>query len=663
MVGKPKAGRAVSFRGILLTAILGLILASSFSTTWFGSLAMTNVIRSLLNRQIESSLDSVTGRVETLFEPSDRLLFSFEKRIRTGTLPITDPFVVATALSEVLQFEDGIKWISFGYADGRFAGSWMDPGLLVLNVSSPGAGPPREWTMDPAGKSVPFQREIPAPQSFDARERIWFQQASEHKGIGWTPPYDFADGGRGLSVTHAVRADDGSLIGVLAVDFLLKDVTDYLNHLKTEFQGDTLVFSIRGNILASPTNLNSAPILERIREKLSSQEICDEVRREGGHLIMEFPADGDTFIAGMRSAAVPGDLDCVIAIVFSRKEAFGAIEETIFHGILTAIIALAISLAVGFFLAGRIANPLKSLAANVARIARFDLAPAPMAPSRIREIRALSESIDLMRDGLQSFSHYVPVDLVRDLVHRRGVAALGGERREISILFCDLAGFTSFAEHLAPEDAVETLTSYFEDFGAAIEDNDGVIDKFLGDGIMAIFNAPEQIANPAASACRAALQGIAAMRASNSRFTVRVGLHCGECLVGNVGTANRFAYTAIGDSVNLASRLEGINKLYSTQIIASSAFQEAAGDSEFLWRRLDRVTVVGRTSPLDIYELLDFRTSASAESLLIAENYSSALEAFLRGDFLQASHLLQLLPASDEPARLLLARIACEQST
>ncbi|TSA31465.1 MAG: HAMP domain-containing protein [Verrucomicrobiaceae bacterium] len=553
----PRNGRTVSFRSILLAVILGLILASSISTTWFGANGLGTVIRTLLGRQIETTLDAVTGRVEDLFEPSDRLLHTFSKRVRNGTFSVTDPLNIARNFSETLEFEEGIKGIYFGYADGSLAGAWQDHGQSVLIVSSPNGGPWQEWKQDPEGNLVPFVRDS-VPASFDARERIWFQLAKAHDGLAWSPPYEFAGEGHGLSVSEAVRSADGTLIGVVTVDFLLKDVTDYLESLKQQYKGDTLVFSIRGNILASPKDLDSDPIVEHIREKIEGQDAWQKIRREGGHFVTDFTVNGQAYIAGVRGASVPGDLDCVSAIIFSRSQAFGPLLDIIYHGILTALVALILSLAAGFLLAGRIATPLKSLAAAVARIGRFDLTQNPMPRSTVREIRALSDSIELMRTGLRSFSHYVPVDLVRDLVQGGGVAALGGERRNISIMFCDLAGFTSYAENIAPEKAVEILTGYFEDFGGAIDGNDGVIDKFLGDGMMAIFNAPNRIEAPAAAACRAALQGISAMGSRDGGFTVRVGLHCGECLVGNVGTETRFTYTAIGDCVNLASRLEGM---------------------------------------------------------------------------------------------------------
>ncbi len=667
-MNKPQASdqnikvRTVSFRFLLLAVVLGLILASSISTTWLGARGLGTVIRQLLGRQIETTLDAVTSRVEDLFNPSGRLLQTFEKRIRSGTLPIADPIQVARAFAETLEFEEGIKWIYFGYADGRLAGALVDHGEMILNVSSPG-GLWKEWKIDSQGRLEPFSADS-IPQSFDARERNWFQLARDQAGIVWTPPYDYVAGqGRGVTVSQAVRSADGTLIGVVGVDLLLQDVTEYLKHLKRDYQGDPLVFSLHGQAMASTEDQKTQPLIGIIREKLASPGAVEEVRRKGGHLVMDFPFEGDTYIAGVRSVAVPGDLDCVSAIVFSRKEAFGALEKTIFHSILAAVVALGVALLAGFLIAGRIATPLKNLAASVARIGRFDLGPDPMPRSHVREIRALSDSIDIMRSGLQSFSRYVPVDIVRNLVRNGGVADLGGERREVTIMFCDLAGFTAYAENTAPEQAVKTLSGFFEDFGNAVDANSGVIDSFLGDGMMVVFNAPERIGDPAASACRAALQGIAAMRNRESRFPVRVGLHVGECLIGNVGTSKRFAYTAIGDSVNLASRLEGINKSYGTQIIASSALKEAAGEAEFLWRYLDRVAVVGRASPLDIYELIGFRTDASGETRRLAESYSAAFEAFLRRDFHGAAkQLSHPFHADDKPSQLLHARIARESS-
>jgi len=170
------------------------------------------------------------------------------------------------------------------------------------------------------------------------------------------------------------------------------------------------------------------------------------------------------------------------------------------------------------------------------------------------------------------------------------------------------------------------------------------VDKFMGDGIMAFWNAPTPVPDHVGQACRAALRAqarLAVMREQwaidgRPRFHARIGLHTGEVLVGTLGTQERFAYTAIGDSVNLASRLEGLNKTYGTYILASQAVRDAAGPS-FEWRRLDRVAVVGRSEGTDVYELLG-ETSAVPQEVMQARNaYEYALAAYFARRFDEAA--------------------------
>ncbi|MEX1118800.1 MAG: adenylate/guanylate cyclase domain-containing protein [Terrimicrobiaceae bacterium] len=651
----------MSFRTLLLTVVLGLILVSSLLTSAFGLRGVRLAIYALLEKQISTTLEAVTSLVEEHFEPSSRLLETFSRAIQSGKLSLDDPVELAKTFAKALEFEDGIAWISFGYADGSFAGGWTQGGLTVINISRPDGGAPQEWVLDRSGRLEPHAN-INLPATFDARQRPWFQLALESTDRAWTPPYDFATGERGISVAQAVRAPSGELLGVLTVDFILSDVAAYLDKLTHDFRGEPMVFSINGKLLATPKTMVDSPVVEEVRRLLASQGQGTQFEKEG--LVLHIETPHDTYFVGFQTAEIPGGLDCVSAILFSRKVAFEGVDHIVAVTLATALGALGLSLIAGFLLAGRIASPLKALSQVVARVGNFQLEPTPLPKSGIKEVRVLSESVERMRTGLESFSHYVPVDLVRDLVRSGGVAALGGERREISLMFCDLAGFTAYAEKTSPEAAVETLTSYFESFGGAIEESGGVIDKFLGDGIMALFNAPGKIPNPAAAACRAALLGTETFAgcpiqsSAPSSFVARVGLHTGEVLVGNVGTASRFTYTAIGDAVNLCSRLEGLNKAYGTKILASSALRQQAGEEEFLWRRLDRVSVVGRIEPLDIDELMGFRDQATPEALQTATTYSRALEAFLAQCWQDAESLLRELPPDDQPSQMLFHRVA-----
>lgn len=651
----------MSFRTLLLALVLGLILLSTGTMGWLAVSAMREAVPALIDGQTEVTLDAVTGQIEALFDPSDRLLLSLCSRMRAGTLAIGDRLALARNLADALKFESGIAWIAFGYPDGRFAGAWKDKEKSGITISTPDGRPSEEWQFDAKGELVPAGQ----PRfsgAYDARKRIWFEMARETDAMLWTPPYDFVGMGRGISAAQAVFADDGQLEGVFTVDFLLEDMGRYLERLRRSFSGDTLVLTMQGDVLAAPSSLAASDVVGKIQHILRDPDERKKIEFGRERIVREITSGGDRYLVGLRAAQIPGGLDCVSAVIMSRKATFGSVDQILRNSFLAACGALLVSLVAGFLLAGRIANPLKLIAREVSRIGNFDLQPRETPQSGILEVRILSEAVVRMRSSLESFSHYVPVDLVRDLVRGGGVAALGGGRREVSLMFCDLAGFTSFAQHVPPEVAFETLTIYFERFGQAIDAQGGVIDKFLGDGIMALFNAPERMAGHAAAACRAALEGSAAVQAqmlpgSGLPFRVRVGLHCGEALLGNVGTSLRFAYTAIGDCVNLCSRLEGLNKVYGTGIIASATLREAAGENEFLWRHLDRVVVAGRKEPLDIYELLALRADAGKDLLLLAEIYAAGLHACHRRAFGQARAMVEPLAASDPASARLLRRI------
>ena len=164
---------------------------------------------------------------------------------------------------------------------------------------------------------------------------------------------------------------------------------------------------------------------------------------------------------------------------------------------------------------------------------------------------------------------------------------------------------------------------------------------------------------PAMAAALDAAKRLAVSYPDSSDYAphARVGLHTCEAVVGNIGTAERFSYTAIGDGVNLCSRLEGLNKIYGTWIIASSATASAASGAGFLWRLLDQVAVVGRDEPLEILELMGYAAEATSEQLRIAEIYPRALQFYFSREFEKAAELFDSLRSIDPPSRAMLQRI------
>jgi adenylate cyclase len=222
------------------------------------------------------------------------------------------------------------------------------------------------------------------------------------------------------------------------------------------------------------------------------------------------------------------------------------------------------------------------------------------------------------------FSLYLPPVVVERMVAGGRMPALGGEEREVTVLFSDIAGFTAISEACDPATLVQGLNIYFSTMTDIIEAHGGFVDKYIGDAIVAVFGAPMDAPRHAEQAMRAAMQMRDALRAEPERFSLaglplktRIGLNTGRVLIGNIGSPRRFNYTAMGDAVNLAARLEGANKAYGTSILVSEDTMQAAGEA-VVARRVDIVRVVGRAQPVRLYEPLAPREAASAEDLRLA---------------------------------------------
>jgi adenylate cyclase len=263
----------------------------------------------------------------------------------------------------------------------------------------------------------------------------------------------------------------------------------------------------------------------------------------------------------------------------------------------------------------------------------------------------------------QAFSRYVSPALVEDIIAHPERLKLGGEVREVTVLFADLAGFTGISEEMPPEVLIRLLNDYFSAMTRIILARRGTVDKFIGDALMAVWGAPVPMPDHGVLACRSALEMQEAMRRLQETWresglpelSARIGLHSGRVLAGNVGSADRFDYTVMGDTVNLASRLEGVNKRYGTEILVTEATCGRAAD-RFLFREVDRVQVKGRYQPVAIYELLG--PAAPAPPPWLAA-FSAGRAAYLARDWPRAAahfqEVLSLQP-DDPPARIFLER-------
>ena len=243
----------------------------------------------------------------------------------------------------------------------------------------------------------------------------------------------------------------------------------------------------------------------------------------------------------------------------------------------------------------------------------------------------------------QSFALYLAPAVIEKLLALNKPPALGGEMREVTVYFSDIAGFSSIAEKIPPPELVPAINGYFSAMAEVIEGHGGFVDKYIGDAIVALFGAPLDDPDHAAKAVRAALrcaERLSTLDCMSGTFRgtlrQRIGLNSGPALVGNIGSQRRFNYTVMGDTVNLASRLEGSNKLYGTTIIASDATVVLAG-AAFVWRELDTTRVRGRTQPVRIFEPLGMAGEVAPHLLCRAQAYAEGLSYYRGRDFTRAA--------------------------
>ncbi len=267
----------------------------------------------------------------------------------------------------------------------------------------------------------------------------------------------------------------------------------------------------------------------------------------------------------------------------------------------------------------------------------------------------------------QAFSTYVSPILVNKLLQNPEALKLSGEKRIITILFSDIRGFTSLSESLPPDNLVPILNRYLAPMTRIVMDENGTLDKYIGDALMAFFNAPLSVVDHAQRAVTAAFRMLEELEALNHAFemeygiklNIGIGIHTGEAVVGNMGSHQRFDYTAIGDSVNLAARLESITKYYGVGIILSESTRGQMTD-EYIFRKLDRLKVKGKSKVTEIYELIGFKNDTVKQNLVI--RFEHALTLYFANDFSRAMKYfidLQQDYPRDRPTEIFIER--CRQ--
>jgi class 3 adenylate cyclase len=280
------------------------------------------------------------------------------------------------------------------------------------------------------------------------------------------------------------------------------------------------------------------------------------------------------------------------------------------------IVLLLSTVASAWLLARALARPVRAIAAAARRIHDLELEPGPpLAPSRIRELDDAARAFNAMREGLSGFQTYLPKSLVQRLLQRGHIENVRSEEREITVLFTDISDFSGFAENLPADGVAAFLNRHFTLLVKCVEEEGGTVDKYVGDSLMAFWGAPDHQPDHAERAFGAALDMALAVRRENAAraaaglepIRIRIGLHSGPAVVGNIGAPGRVNYTVVGDTVNVARRMESLSKSLAGDrqeaiiLVSSFTIQHLGLGLESF--SIGAHSLKGRDGPIEVFRL------------------------------------------------------------
>jgi adenylate cyclase len=688
--------------GTIFTAIVIIIfLAITWNTHREGSEAALDMadrfFREVTGKTIER-MNRLLGSVSTLADAASAMPGFAEEPIYDGLAHKGLEFLI-----RVLEAQDHVYSVYVGYGSADF--------LQVIaprgdpEVRSNFAAPEetrfivRAITRDSDGQRKQYwrflneERHVIAARTelnpdYDPRKRPWYELGLTASGHVFTDPYVFHSM-KQPGITAARRIPGSG--GVLGVDITLSDLSSFLSLQKISEHGVVFLFDRDGRIIAHPneglvTTIDSSDRTGKTEVSLSNasdsrdsviQSVFADYKAaapyDGG--IRALDIDGKRHLARVTNMEGEFRDNYRVAVAAPTSDFTGYLRRMQLRNLVFSAIALVAAVPVIVWVSRRIARVLGQLVKEAEKIRQFELEEAITVDSTILEIHRLARAFESMRGGVRTFGRYVPKALVKQIVQSGVTPTLGGKRQELTVMFTDVKDFTTMSEHVLPEDLMKRTSKYFETLGTVIAECGGVVDKYIGDAIMAFWNAPQPDPDHILKACMALLQCRAANDALNAEFTAkslpvfytRFGLHCGDTVVGNVGSSDRMNYTAVGATVNIASRLEGLNKFYGTQILVSGVIRERVGFG-FLTRPVDLVLPKGAETPIEIYELVAAvpGNDALPQSLWADENeqalcreWEDAYKIYLDRDWKTARSAFEAIHAcfpNDPLARVFLGR-------
>ena len=673
--------RTYSIRTVLMLLMVGEIVVAIGITGWLWyDNGKASVRRLTIDRCVEIS-SRVESQIATLLRTARHSAAAQVDFIKADLIDTSSPEDQKRLLAYQMSFlrrNEYLTSIGVGFPDGQFFGVQREPDKSLQELYS-SAG-------DDFLHEKNLNEDWMVASPFVLNTRPWFKDAIDKQRPGWTKMYSFVGTPiqLGVSAYDIISSQDTNISGVTLCDITLGPIDNFLRELSLTKNGRSAVFEKDGQLIAisqgnslsrdeteTPTRVLASNCDDQlIRETVATLEIdLGEISTWPNKGSREIDTKSGTVLSIWKTIRSESDIDWISLIAIPSADLVAGISErTRWTGIaFLALILLTIPIV--WRTAWGITRPVRELNIEMKQIARFEIEGTSGKPSRLTELNQMQNRMEGMRHALASFEKYVPSRVVRQLVTEDRVAVPGMDPATSCVYFSDVVGFTTIAEILAPEQLVMLGGEYLQEMSQQILDQFGIIDKFIGDAIMAFWIAEVDGSRVTARACRAAIESQKRLRQMRTdwqkrdlpQLKARIGLHTGPVLVGNIGSHNRLNYTVLGDTVNLASRLEGLNRLYGTEIIVSAEVVEIVSQ-EFHCRVLDHVAVKGRRQGGTIYQLVCEADQVTDTQKKVALQHEEALKSYQVGNFEQALLAFEEIQREfpdDPPSRALAER--CRQ--
>jgi adenylate cyclase len=677
------AGTLVSV-GVLLSAFLA---ASSRSI-----LDSADELRRAAARGIEDAVASELGVARDAAQ-------SFGQQARLGLIGVDDPLSVERALFAGLLERTTLSEVAFTRASLSYddhdhlvvapEGRWevgvsrtAAPTRIVTRRTERWSGAWRAMVRE-RGAADPFAAGTmrDGGPAVDPTSRFTFDEAAA-KALGGRPlwsdlHWDELDSEPArrvvMTVQQSVFDAQGILVGVVRVG-LLTDQIDRATHVRVDPMDPTDPHRV---FLCDPQGRLLARLGARDRLEVSGDDlrfVAEDPPPQvtaalrlpvlssvaaGEEATTDLDVDSQRYLATFRRLAETQDW--IVGIVVPEEHYTARLLAVRNRFLFLYLVVAGLTLGGGMLAARAVRRGLRRVGDATARMRAFDFERGPT-DAPFRDVEVVLDSLERAKTAMRALGKYAPLDLVKELAHSNVEPTLGGRPADITVMFSDIRGFTSLAEHTAPDELAELLGAYLEAMSGAVRSTGGTIDKFIGDAVMALWNAPSAVIQHPRQACLGVLECKRATRAlyasarwlGRTPLVTRFGVHTDRVLVGHFGAPERMSYTALGDGVNLASRLEALGKQYGVTALVSEAVAAAAG-SDLHFRRIDKVAVKGKSTAVMVYELIDPEEPNPAPAATVAA-YEAALADYFARRFEAAAVGLTPLSGIDAPSRLLLER-------